>query len=58
MAAEVTLDDSDKDCCKELFESVCESIGELIESFSERGDEANLVCDQGKNMFTNVKKSF
>ena len=50
MASEANLDDSEIDGCREIIESICESIGELTESFSERGEGANLVCDQGKSI--------
>ena len=47
--AEAGSDTTDLDWCKDGLEAICEGIGDLIESFSEKGDCSIPVCDQGNN---------
>ena len=47
--AEAGSDATDLDWCKDGLEAICEGIGDLIESFSEKGDCSIPVCDQGNN---------
>lgn len=49
--AEAGSDTTDLDWCKDGLEAICEGIGDLIESFSEKGDCSIPVCDQGNNYF-------
>ena len=49
---------TDQEWCKDGLESLCESIGDLIESFSEKGDCSNPICDQGKKIFSIVSNCF
>ena len=49
---------TDQEWCKDGLESLCESIGDLVESFSEKGDCSNQICDQGNNNFSIVSICF
>ena len=52
--AEATLapdDPSEKDWCEELLENISEGIGEVVTTFSDKGDSAVSVCETGNELF-------
>ena len=56
MAADARSDTTDLEWCRDGLEGICEAIGDLIESFSEKGDCSNQVCDQGKSIFFRLSR--